>query len=327
MHHHRVLFIALGIAAACGKNDAPAAAPSAKPSAEVPALGAETPLAKAIAAVDACKSDEDCEAKDVLETAADKLSPDGYRAAMKVARTKTSRGVLTRAVADQMDASLRAELIAAANGCKEGEDCEADDLLIYGISVLRGAELGPAMNAAKTDRVRGVLLLAASQPSVKPDDGLIAVAVPYLTSEECGHDARELLEAIGSEAALGRLVALLDDHSREDSAHTDVPELLAKHPDSAVVKAAVPRLREMAKHDQQVWGRARAALAVGAIEKQQAIPFLIEFVKTDSFSGGREAVLEEGLAGYKTNPQVAALIKQVAASDRDDAVRRAAAKL
>jgi len=295
--------------------------------AEAPASGASVApsqaLAAAIAKVNACSPDaEDCEAMDELLVASDSIGPDQYRGAIKLATHPEAREALQEAVAKRIDEPLLLEFLRTADACPEEGDCAASDEFSTVVVGLTPALFRAGIKAAKTTSTREGLLYAIKK---KMEPSLVVDLKPWVAEEAgmIGRYAQQALGAIEDTEALKVLVGLLDRHDATDTIHSAVPELLAAYPENPVVKAALPKLRNMAKHDAQGWGKAHAAEAVAKIEGEGAIPFLIECIKTETWGPGRAAVVE-ALAEFKTNPSARSALTAFA-KDADEDVKKAAA--
>ncbi len=307
------------VAAAC-KKDAPPAPPAPAPppaaAATVPA-----PLSAALTLVNACKPDEDCAALDALYDVAKELPPDVYRAAAKLATNKQARRVLAEGVAGKLDEPLLLELERAADACPTDGECPAMDEFSAATGELTPALFRAGMKAAKTTDTKR-WLIDSIRSHMEPS--LIADLAPLIGDDDLGRSAQMALAAKEDTDALAKLAALLDRHDRTDTIHSAVPELLAKYPNNPSVKAALPKLREMAKKDAQGWGKASAAVAVGKIEGEAVIPFLVEFIHTETWGPGRAAVAEQ-LAAFKANKVALAELKKLG-KDTDKDVSATAAK-
>ena len=300
--------------AAAAKAVEPVAAP-------VPAAAPSGKLAAAITAVNACKPDDDCAAMEQLEDASQDLGPAEYRGAMALAKNKDARRELSGAVAGKLDEPLLRELEQASDACKPDDDCPAEDDLSAAIGELSPALFRAGMKAARTVRTRRDLL-DAIRP--KMDASLIPEIAPLIVDADVGDDAQLALGAIEDTGALAQLAALLDRHDRTDTIHSRVPDLLAKYPDNPSVKAALPKLRAMAKNDAQGVGKAEAAVAVGKIEGAAAVPFLVDYIAGETWGPARAMATEE-LATFKTNAVALATLKKLA-KDSDHDVSDAAGK-
>lgn len=312
-------------AAGCKKDKTePTATPSAPAAAAVP-VGKSVPptgaLAAAIQAVNACQPDADCEGIDKLDEAAQGLTPEQYRGALAVAKSPDAHRALSRAVAPRLDEPLLLELVQAANGCRADQQCQAEDDLQTAADELSPALFRTGMKAASNPLVKRDLIEAVSR---KMDPSLIPDISPYIADYDIGSTAQRALGATGDSAALAQLASLLDRHDHTDTVHSDVPELLAKYPNDPAVKAAVPKLKEMAKHDAQGWGKAYAATAVAQIQGADAIPFLVEYLNVETWGPARARVIEE-LGKLKSNTVALAELKKLT-KDSDKDVSQAATK-
>jgi len=314
------------VAAACKKDASPpvadpAPAPAAAPQPAPVAAAIPAPLSAALTLVNACKPDEDCPAMDALYDVAKELPPDVYRAAMKVATSKQARRALAEGVAGKLDEPLLLELERAADACPADGDCPAMDEFNAATNELTPALFRAGMKAAKTTDTKRWLIDSIRS---RMDASLIADLAPLIGDDDLGRSAQMALAAKEDTDALAKLAALLDRHDRTDTIHSAVPDLLAKYPNNPSVKAALPKLREMAKKDAQGWGKANAAVAVGKIEGESAIPFLVEFIHTETWGPGRAAVADQ-LAAFKANKVALAELKKLG-KDSDKDVSAAATK-
>lgn len=327
MTNHHVLslalFASLTLAASGCKSKDHAAPPAAR--AAVPAAAATTApsaaLRAAIAAVDACKPDDDCEALDKLYEADQGIDPAAYRGAIAIAHSRNAHQSLTEAVAPKLDEPLLLELERAADACPADQECAAEDDFTSALSELTPAQFRAGIQAAKTTSVRRDLLTAIRP---KMDRSLIPEIAPLITDEDLGDSAQMTLAAIEDTGALAQLAALLDRHDHTDTIHSRVPELLAKYPQNPSVQAALPKLREMAQHDMQGWGKASAAVAIAKIQGAAAIPFLVQYIHAETWGPARAAVADQ-LASFKSNAVALAELKKLA-KDPDKDVSATAAK-
>jgi hypothetical protein len=309
-------------AAGCKGEDNPssAEAPAAKivPAAAKPPAGA---LASAIAKVNACPPDSECPDLDALDDAARSIGPDEYRGAMQLAKSAAVHRELSQAVAKHLDEPLLLELVQAVDSCPSDQDCQADDDLRDAVDEITPALFRAGMKAAKS-RVAKEDLVHAVARRMKPE--LVDDLLPLITDSYLGVNAQRALGEVEDTRALAQLAGLLDRHDRSDMIHSEVPNILAKYPNNPSAKAALPKLREMAKRDAQGWGKAWAAIAVGKIEGEASIPFLVDFIHGEGWAAARAAVVDQ-LAAFKTNAVARAELTKLA-KDRDHGVSTAASK-
>ena len=296
------------------------AAPATTPTA--PATAPNAKLAAAIQAVNACKPDEDCAALEQLDEALqDGLAPAEYRGAIQLAKTRDVHRTLSGAVAAKLDAPLLLELEQGADSCPDDGECQAEDDFVAAADELTPALFREGMKAAKKPTTKRDLLYAIRS---KMDASLIPDVEPLIADPDLGESAQEDLGAIEDTAALAKLAALLDRHDQTDTIHSRVPDLLAKYPKNPSSQAALPKLREMAQHDAQGWGKASAACAVAKIQGEASVPFLVAYIHTETWGPARARVVEE-LGTFKTNAVAAASLKKLA-KDADKDVSAAAQK-
>jgi HEAT repeat protein len=240
---------------------------------------------------------------------------------MQIAKSQEAHRELSHAVASHLDEPLLLELMQAADSCPKDQDCQAEQDLSSALSEITPALFRTGMKAAKTRIAKGALIDAVAY-NLKPE--LVPDLLPLIADPDLGMRTQFALANVEDTNALAQLATLLDRHDRTDTIHSEVPRILSKYPNNPSSKAALPKLREMAKHDAQGWGKANAAVAVGKIEGESSIPFLIDFVHTETWGFARAAVIQE-LATFKANPTAhAELVKLAKDADRD--VRDAAVK-
>jgi hypothetical protein len=313
-------------AAGCKKDKTDPATPPSTPGATAPvptgkAVAPSGALAAAIQAVNACTPDADCEGLDKLEDAARDLTPEQYRGAMQVAKSADAHHSLSRAVAAKLDEPLLLELVQATDGCPADQQCLAEEDLGNAADELSPALFRAGMKLAKNPLAKRDLIEAVSR---KMDASLIPDISPYLADYDIGSAAQRALDSIEDTGALAQLGALLDRHDHTDTVHSEVPELLAKYPSNPSVKAAVPKLMEMARHDAQGWGKANAAIAVAKIQGAASVPFLVEYLTAETWGPARARVTEE-LGKLKSSQVAVAELKKLA-KDADKDVSQAATK-
>jgi hypothetical protein len=278
-------------------------------------------LASAIAKVNACPPDSDCPDIDALHEAARSIGPDEYRGAMQIAKSHEVRNELNLAIAPRLNEALLLELVQAADSCPADGECQAEEDLRDAVAELTPPLYRAGMKAAKTTPVKDDLVHAVSR-KMKPE--LIDDLLPLIADPVLGRNAQLGLGEIEDTRALAQLAGLLDRHDHGDMLHTEVPSILAKYPNNPSSKAALPKLREMTKHDAQFWTKALAAVAVGKIEGEAAIPFLVDFIRADTYGPTRAAVVEQ-LAAFKTSSAARAELSTLV-KDHDHDVSSAAAK-
>lgn len=296
------------------------AAPATTPTA--PSVAPSAKLASAIQAVNACKPDEDCPALDQLDEAVQQgLGTAEYRGAIQLAKTRDGHRVLSGAVATKLDAPLLVELEQGADSCPDDGECQAEDDFVTATEELTPALFREGMKAAKKPTTKRDLLDAIRS---KMDASLIPDVEPLIADPDVGESAQQALGAIEDTGALAKLAALLDRHDQTDTIHSRVPDILAKYPKNPSSQAALPKLREMAQHDAQGWGKADAACAIAKIQGEGSIPFLVDYLHTETWGPARARVVEE-LGTFKTNAVALANLQKLA-KDADKDVSAAAQK-
>ena len=230
---------------------------------------------------------------------------------------------------DQRQAMAQAfdKAINGANTC-DAKDRSCAALVAFrkflaGYSEYGRDEFRRGMALATNPRVKYELIRRIKK---EMDDSLMPVLAPYLTSHDSSlrRLSQSVAASIGTDLALSKLVAALDNKERTETIRSSVPTYLKRHPEHAVVRAAVPKLKLMAKKCRQGVGRMNATEAVAAIEGAQAVGFLIDVARTDAWDRARVAAIAL-LARFRSNPQAVKALRELA-EDKDDKVNAAAKK-